>query len=111
VANKLANKGKSEQVIAIYRKFLSFYVELHDMEPLKTFHSNHEAFIGYCRLAELYNTAYPRLDAVEAWKMCLRMCEKLWTSTHRPKLIGNCANAWINLSYSYGQLSCYLEIV
>jgi hypothetical protein len=108
--DKLANKGKSEQVIAIYRRFLNIYVELHDTEPRKTLHSNHESFIGYYKLAQAHDTAaYPHLDVVEAWKMCLRICEKLWTSTHRPKLMGNCANAWVNLSCSYGQLGCYLK--
>jgi len=85
-------------------------VDLHDTELLKALHSNHESFIGYYWLAQPHDTAaYRHLDVVEAWKMCLRICEKLWTLTHRPKLMRNCANAWVNLSYSYGQLGCYLK--
>jgi tetratricopeptide (TPR) repeat protein len=108
-AKELANKDESEEVIAIYRRFLDIYVELHDTESLKVLHSNHESFIGYYRLALLYDRAFRHLNAVEAWKMCLLVCEKLWASTHSEKLLGYYVNAWINLSYSYRQLGCYLE--
>jgi tetratricopeptide (TPR) repeat protein len=79
-------------------------VELHKQEPLRTLHSEYESFSRYYNIGFLYYRAEQILNAVEAMKRCIQICEELWTSPPEEVLFSSYLSAWISLSSCYGRL-------
>jgi len=103
------DKASSMNIISIYRRFLDAYEGLHGKEPLKSLHSNSKLFVAYFGLAGLYYTAKRYLDAIEAYKGCLQICEDLWTPTPDAELFELYVLGWNNLSFSHRNIHRYLD--
>jgi tetratricopeptide (TPR) repeat protein len=97
------------EIISIYRRFLEVYEELYGKEHLKTLHINHGLIAGCYNLCRLYHQANREIDAIEAWKICLQICDSLWTSPPEGLVFEYCVHGWKNLSCSNDFLDRYLE--
>jgi tetratricopeptide (TPR) repeat protein len=107
INNLPSSEDKSDpfnREIEAYKRFLDLYVDLHKQEPLRSLHSDYPSFSRYYQLGVLCYRAEQILNAVEAMKRCIQICEELWSPMPEQMLFSYYVLSWIELSSYYGRL-------